>query len=125
VATSLKVSGFSSGALAYKIVYLNNDTPVATIQENVTGTSGHLYSVNIHNSAGSAVHVKLSDGAAPELGTTAPQWIFKCHAQERLKIDIPSGVPFSTALNLWTTLLPDSDDTTVPAGTVTVTLVCS
>ena len=125
MATSLKVSGFSSGALAYKIVHLNNDTPVATIQENVTGTSGRLYSVSINNTAGSAVHVKLSDGAAPALGTTAPQWIFKCHAQETFKVDIPVGIAFSTALNLWTTLVPDSNDTTVPAGTVTVTLICS
>lgn len=125
MATSIKVSGFASGALDYKIVYFNNDTPVATIQENVTGASGFLYSVSINNSSGSAVHVKLSDGSAPELGTTAPQWIFKCHTQETFKVEIPGGMEFTTGLNLWTTLLPASNDTTVPAGTVTVTLICS
>lgn len=125
MATSIKVSGFASGAMSYKIVYFNNDTPVTTIQENVTGTSGILYSISVDNSAGSAVHVKLNDGIAPELGSTAPQWIFKCHAQSTIKVEIPTGIAFSDGLNLWTTLTADSSGTTVPAGTVTVTLICS
>ena len=38
---ALKVSGFSSAALDYKIIYFDNqNTPTAAIQENVTGTSG-------------------------------------------------------------------------------------
>lgn len=125
MATTMKVSGFSSGALAYKIVNYNNDTPVATIQENVTGSSGTWISCSITNSAGSKVYVKLYDGIAPVLGTTAPTWVLMCPAQASIKVEVPGGAFFSDSLNLWTTRHPITTDSTVPAGTVVVTILCS
>ena len=81
---ALKVSGFSSTALDYKIVYFDNQSsPTAAIQENVTGASGRWYSVDIDNKSGSSVFVKLSDGFAPTLGTTTPGWVYQVKPQPR------------------------------------------
>ena len=125
MATNIKVSGFSSGSLAYKIVYYNNDTPVATIQENVTGSSGRIYSIHVDNVGGSPVYLKMYDGSAPVLGTTSPMFNFKVGSQTAELFEMPGGVPFSTFLNIWTTRNATSLDATVPVGTVNVTLVCS
>ncbi len=124
---ALKVSGFSSAALEYKIVYFDNqNTPTAAINENVTGTSGKWYSVDIDNKSGQPVYVRLYDGLDAVLGTTASHWSFMCKAQSSERIEIPGGAPFSTALNLWTTSGDDPKDNTAPASNgVIVTVVCS
>ena len=69
----------------------------------MTGSSGRFYSVDIDNKSGSPIWVRLFDGSAPVLGTTAPHWTFKLDGSERNKFEIPGGAPFSTGLNLWTT----------------------
>tara|TARA_R110002167_G_scaffold180389_4_gene380595 strand:+ start:127 stop:507 length:381 start_codon:yes stop_codon:yes gene_type:complete len=125
---SIKVSGFSSAALDYKIIYFNNQTnPSAAIQENVTGTSGRFYSVEIDNKSGSPIYARLYDGSAPVLGTTAAHWVFPAVASQSVKrVEIPGGIPFSTSLNLWTTKLVASKDNTVPAAQgCTVTIITS
>jgi len=125
---SLKVSGFSSAALQYKIVFFNNasNTPTSAINENVTGTSGRWYSVDATNASGSAVYVRLSDGSAPTLGTTAADWQFHIPANSSKRIEIPTGAPFTTGLNLWTGGNSDPKSSNAPAaGGVTVTVVCS
>ncbi len=125
---SIKVSGFSSAALDYKIIYFDNQTaPTAAIQQNVTGTSGRFYSVDIDNKSGSPVYVRLYDGSAPVLGTTAAHWVFPAVAATSVtRVEIPGGIPFSTGLNLWTTKLVGSKDNTVPASSgCIVTIVTS
>jgi hypothetical protein len=124
---SIKVSGFSSAALDYKIVYFDNTANVtAAIQENVTGSSGKWFSVDIDNKSGSPVFVRLQDGSSPTLGVTASDWTFSCPATSTQRIEVPTGVTFSTGLNLWTTLSVSPVNNTVPATNgVTVTVVCS
>mgnify|MGYP003134589352 CR=1 FL=1 len=124
---ALKVSGFSGAALDYKIIYFDNqNTPTADIQENVTGTSGRWYSIEIDNKSGSPVYARMWDGMAPTLGSTASHWGFMCKAQSVERIEIPGGAPFASALNLWTTSGDDPKDSTVPATNgVIVTVVCS
>lgn len=124
---SIKVSGFSSAALDYKIIYFDNQTtPTAAIQENVTGSSGKWYSVNIDNKSGSGVYVRLGDGAAPALGTTPSDWTFFVLASTEVTVEIPGGAIFSDGLNLWTTLNATPLDTNPPASNgLTVTVVCS
>ena len=114
---ALKVSGFSSAALDYKIINFDNtSTPTAAIQENVTGTSGRFYSIEIDNKSGDYVFARLYDGSAPTLGTTAPHWTFGVPNATVKRFEIPGGAPFATALNLWTTRNTDVKDTTVPAS---------
>jgi hypothetical protein len=101
---AIKVSGFSSAALDYKIIYFDNQAvPTAAIQENVTGSSGRFYSVDADNKSGQPIWVRLYDGSAPVLGTTAPLWTFRVNATSVERFEIPGGVPFTTGLNLWTT----------------------
>tara|TARA_R110001583_G_scaffold187396_1_gene348711 strand:- start:2131 stop:2505 length:375 start_codon:yes stop_codon:yes gene_type:complete len=123
---SLKVSGFSSAALDYKIIYFDNqNTPTAAIQENVTGTSGRWYSVDVDNKSGSAVYVRLYDGYGPVLGTSASHWGFRVEATTSNRFEIPSGAPFA-ALNVWTTSGDDPKDSSPPASSgVTVTVLTS
>ena len=124
---ALKVSGFSSAALDYKIVYFDNQAnPTSAINENVTGTSGRWYSIDADNKSGSPVYVRLSDGSAPVLGTTAADWQFFIPATTSKRIEIPGGAPFTTALNLWTGGNADPKSSNAPASNgVIVTVVCS
>ena len=126
---ALKVSGFNSSALDYKIVYFDNQsTPTAAIQENVTGSNGILYSVDIDNKSGSVAVVRLSDYPSPVLGnSTAGQadMFWAVPATTAKRIEIPGGVAFSQ-LNLWTTLGGVALTTAVPATNgLTVTIICS
>ena len=112
---SIKVSGFSSAALDYKIINFDNQqSPTAAIQENVTGTSGRWYSAEVDNKSGSAVYLRMYDGSAPTLGTTAGHWVFYVPATTRTTFEVPGGAPFTTGLNIWTTRNAAAKDTTVP-----------
>ena len=129
---SLKVSGFSSAALDYKIVYYDNTSnPATDIQENVTGSSGRWYSITATNHSGSPIYVRLSDGSAPVIGTTACDWQFFIPAEVNnipttKTIEVPGGVPFATALNFWTGGNADPKSNVAPAsGGITVTIVTS
>ena len=124
---SIKVSGFSSAALDYKIIYFDNqNSPTASIQENVTGSSGKWYSVAVDNKSGNDVYVRLADASAPTLGTTPSDWTFFVNANTVYNFEIPGGAPFTEGLNVWTTLNAGPLDTNPPAsGGCTVTVVCS
>ena len=124
---SIKVSGFSSAALDYKIIYFDNqNTPTAAIQENVTGSSGRWYSIDIDNKSGSAVFARLYDGFGPVLGTTAAHWQFHVPATSTKRVEIPGGAQFDSALNLWTSSTQDPKGSAAPASNgVTVTVVTS
>jgi len=123
----IKVSGFSSAALDYKIIYFNNQqSPTAAIQENVTGSSGKWYSITVDNKSGDKIYARLSDGPTPTLGSTPSDWTFWVKANTVYKFEIPGGAPFTEGLNLWTTLNESPLDNNPPAsGGCTVTVVCS
>tara|TARA_R100001594_G_scaffold7620_1_gene20441 strand:+ start:14198 stop:14578 length:381 start_codon:yes stop_codon:yes gene_type:complete len=123
----IKVSGFSSAALDYKIVYFDNQTnPTAAIQENVTGSPGRWFSITIDNKSGDKVYARLADASAPTLATTPSDWTFWVKANTVYKFEVPGGAPFSEGLNLWTTLNEAPLDNNPPAANgCTVTVVCS
>jgi hypothetical protein len=101
----------------------------STAQENVAGTSGALYSIDIDNTAnGAASYVKLHDGLPDGgivVGTTEPDWIFRVGASTTANYLIPDGIPFSTALNMWTVIEDGTGGTTSPSSAVTVQLLVS
>ena len=123
----IKVSGFSSAALDYKIIYFNNQqSPTAAIQENVTGSSGKWYSITVDNKSGDKIYARLSDGPTPTLGSTPSDWTFWVKANTVYKFEIPGGAAFTEGLNVWTTLNESPLDNNPPAsGGCTVTVVCS
>ena len=124
---SIKVSGFSSAALDYKIIYFDNqNSPTAAIQENVTGSSGKWYSIKIDNKSGDKVYARLADASAPVLGTTPSDWTFWVKANTVYTFEIPGGGSFTQGLNLWTTLNETPLDNNPPASNgCIVTVVCS
>lgn len=124
---SIKVSGFSSAALDYKIIYFDNQSsPTAAIQENVTGSSGRWYSITIDNKSGDKIYARLADAAAPTLGSTPSDWTFWVKASTVYTFEIPGGAAFTQGLNLWTTLNEAPLDNNPPASNgCTVTVVCS
>ena len=124
---SIKVSGFSSAALDYKIVFFDNQqSPTAAIQENVTGAAGRWYSAEVDNKSGSDVFLRLYDGSAPTLGTTAADWVFYVPTNTKRTFEIPGGAPFTTGLNLWTTRNAAAKDNTAPnTSGCTVTVIAS
>ena len=69
--------------------------------DTLKATSGTLYKVEIDNSANSvAVFVKLynNSGGAPTVGSTDPNFIFKCAASSTIAYSCPSGTAFANAL---------------------------
>src|SRR3990167_3473614 len=83
-----------SNQIATKLIY---DADVnATGENDMTGTSGILYMVDIDNTAnGAASYIKLYDALSPTIGTTAPDWIFKVAASVRRVLAITEGFAFT------------------------------
>lgn len=121
---TLTVTNISS-PFAYRII---SDTDSdATAEENITGTSGSFYSIEIDNTAnGTACHTKLHDGlpdGGVVVGTTDPNWVFFCPASSKTLYTFPDGIAFSTALNMWTVVEAGTGGTTSPSLDVTVVVV--
>jgi len=120
---AFSVSGFE-GTLDYKVVHESAAT--ATVNKNVTQSSGSLMSVFINNTSGTQpCYAKIYDGENCTVGTTAPDMILKCASASTQRYDLEDGFTFSN-LNMWLTKLPEPTDTTVPTvsgGTVGLTLV--
>jgi len=126
---ALKVSGFNSVAIDYKIVsYDNTNSPSSAIQENVTGSSGTLYSVDMDNKSGSVAIIRLQDYASPVLGNSTSglaDMFWAVPATTAKRVEIPGGIAFSQ-LNLWTTANGPVLETANPAsGGLIITIVCS
>jgi|6_EtaG_2_1085325.scaffolds.fasta_scaffold176684_2 hypothetical protein len=122
---ALTVAGFDSSTFDYKIVYETAST--TTINTNVTGTSGSLYSVDIDNQSNAGVFVKIHDGASPDISVTNPDMIIHVptSSNNTKRLEIPGGWPF-TILNFWTSTGEEVNNTGAPAGgNVIITLVTS
>ena len=120
---TLKVTGFTSAAAAYKIV--NDADSDENAETDVLGTSGSIYSVEITNSAGvntSYVKFKLTSGTVTP-GTTEPDMMLVCGPSTSETYHFPAGLKFNQ-LSFWTTRNPETADTTAPNGTV-VNILCS
>lgn len=110
-----------SNQIATKLIY--DADADGTAENDMTGTSGVLYMVDIDNSAnGSASYLKLYDAAAPTVGTTAPDWIFKVAASVRRVLAITEGFAF-TNLSMACVTAGGTAGTTNPTSNVLVRLL--
>lgn len=97
-----------------------------TSDDNMTGTTGSIYVVDVDNTANAAASfVKIYDAASPTVGTTAPDWVFKVPASVRRIFACTDGVAFATALSIACVTTGGTAGTTGPTSAVTVRILCS
>ena len=98
----------------------------ATARNDVTGTSGTIYQVDVDNEANSdnPVYFKIYDNASPTVGTTSPDHIFKVLVNQRRNIAIPEGLDF-TNLSYCAVVSGGTAGTTAPTSAVVVRMVTS
>jgi len=98
----------------------------ATAQTDVTGTAGSIFMIDVDNTANGAdaAYLKIYDDAAPTVGTTDPDHIFRIPVNQRRTIVAPDGLDFS-ALSYAVVTSPGTPGTTAPANTVTLSMVTS
>lgn len=98
----------------------------ATVQSDVTGTSGVIYNIDIDNSGNSdnAAYVKIYDNADPTVGTTHPDLVLKVAISSRRSFVIPEGIAF-TNLSYCCVTNGGTAGTTSPTSDVTVRIVSS
>ncbi len=98
-----------------------------TVCPNVTGGAGVMYMIDIDNTgnAGEEVYVKAYDDAAPTVGTTEPNWIFRVAAGVRRVYVITEGTAFTVALSLAAVTTPGLTGTTGPTSDVRVLIATS
>lgn len=82
-----------------------------TAEENATGGTGTIYSVQIDNTLNTVgVYVKIADNAMA--GTTSqdqtPNWVYYAPAGKTVTYACPGGSAFSTALSFWGTSVKGS-----------------
>lgn len=97
-----------------------------TAENDMTGTTGSIFLVDVDNTANAAASfVKLYDAAAPTVGTTAPDWIFKIPASVRRVFACTEGVAFATALSMACVTAGGTAGATGPTSSVIVRLLTS
>ena len=98
----------------------------ATAQDNITGSSGTWYNLDVDNSASSAdVYVKLYNNNAPIVGVTEPDWVFKVVASTRLVISSPQGFAFSNGLSLASVTTPGKGGVVNPVSPPVIRIIAS
>ena len=104
----------------------NNAGTTATPVLNATGAPGSIYMVDIDNAAGAAeVYLKIYDDAAPTVGVTAANWVFRCGVGIRRSCVIPEGYAFANALSFATVIEADQTGTTSSPTDVIIRIVTS
>lgn len=106
---------------------VTDTTSNATSEDDVRGGATTVYMVDVDNTANAAVsYVKLYDSAAPTVGTTAPDFVFKVTASTRkvFVLDM-SGVAFTTGLSFATVTAAGTAGTSSPSSSVIVRILTS
>ena len=95
-------------------------------QTNVTGAAGTIYMLDIDNTGNPAdvAYLKIYDDAAPTVGTTDPDFIFKVPVNQRRQIVCPDGLDFA-ALSYAVVTSGGTPGTTGPTNPVEISLVTS
>jgi hypothetical protein len=90
-------------------------------EDNVDGSSGVLYKVEIDNSGNSvACYLKVYDTTGDvTVGTTNPEWVFKCPAEQVRVYSCPKGTAYANGLKVACTTTPGTAGTTNPTNDVT------
>lgn len=94
----------------------------ATSKNNVTGTTGVIYMIDVDNTANvTAVYLKIWDSVGPTVGTTPADWVFKIAASVRTVLSIPTaGLPFAIGLSFAVVTGADQGNAGNPASAVLV-----
>ncbi|MAH49039.1 hypothetical protein CMI37_24645 [Candidatus Pacearchaeota archaeon] len=118
---ALKVAGYSSSALSYKIVHQSAVTQTADV--DVLGTGGTMSSIDVHNAHSSTIYLKmfLSSGTYTA-GASEPDLMFRMPASTQKRFDLPSGISFNQ-LTFWTNSAAATNSTAAPGGTVSIIIV--
>ena len=104
--------------------YIGQTEASATADNAVAGTSGTLLQADIDNTGNlSAVYLKLYNHASPTVGTTAPEWVFRCPAQVRRIFSCVPGSTFATNLSMACVTNGGTAGTVSPANPVIVRLL--
>ena len=111
--------------LATRLISINPSN--AEPCNNVTGTTGRFYMVDIDNIGNptAASYVKFYDHLNPSVGTTAPEWCFKIDAGVRRQYVIPEGMAYAIGLSVATVTTPGTAGTVAPTSTVKVWIATS
>lgn len=100
------------------------DTSVnSTAVNNVTGSSGSIYLIEIVNGATTAIHFKIYDHASPTIGTTAPNLVVPVPASSSVSVASTSGIVFGTAISYACVTEAGTAGVTDPNSTVSASLV--
>ena len=93
---------------------------------DVTGTSGTIYMIELDNSGNptETVYLKIYDSAAPTIGTTAPNIIVPAPANQRVTLASPEGLAF-TNLSFCVVTTAGTAGSTGPSNTVSVNMITS
>lgn len=92
---------------------------------NVTGTSGSIYMIDIDNTANvAASYLKIYDDASPTVGSSAPDSILKIAGSQRRQWVITEGADFSQ-LSFACVTTGGTAGTADPASPVVVRIVTS
>jgi hypothetical protein len=119
---ALKVSSYNSTALQHKIVY--QSTVTQTVDVDVLGSSGTLYSLDIDNNHSGTIYFKVYLSSDEYVtATNEPDLMFRIPASTQKLISMPGGLPFSQ-LTFWANDAPGTTSTSAPGGTVLLTAVC-
>jgi hypothetical protein len=118
---AFKATGFHD-SVSYKIVH--ESAVVNTVHQNVTTSSGKLYSVLAANSGKNVAHLKIFDSANAIIASTQPILIFRISSGSTEFYEIPGGLDF-TNLSFCATKNQNPLDQTSAVTALDVKLVCS
>lgn len=89
---ALQIAG-SHGQIPNEII-IDTDLLVGPVND-VTGTSGTFYLIDVNNARGQVMYLKLYDAATATAGTTVPDWIFEIPNGTRRIFSFPDGISFT------------------------------
>jgi len=113
-----------SSPIATKLV-VETDSQQSTPVNNVTGTSGNFYLIDIDNTANGAVtYFKMYDTAGPTIGTTEPDFVIKVAASSRRVFAATDGFAFS-ALSFICSTVGGRAQGSDPGSAVVVRILCT
>ena len=100
-------------------------TPNATPDNAIVSGTSYISSLILDNSLNAAASfLKLYDAASPTIGTSAPDFIFKVAASEKLQVTFHKNKPkFTTALSLACVTAGGTAGTVSPSSSVPLGLV--
>jgi len=111
--------------LADKLVTLVLST--STEEDNVSGSSGKLYGIEIDNTLNTvACYIKAVNIANATSTSHSAMWKFYAPASTKQTYMIPAGAAFSVGFSAWATTTAANGTTQAFDGTgnITVTLLC-